>query len=497
MTQEIKLKSRFTPYILALKKESSLPHELLKAIGDALYFEMKKRGLWDNSPSWLGYGGERWQKDSDEFNQLVERFCYKSIFTRLNSLQARVKKGQNIDIFVIKNIGYDLSRVQRSYDPIGYAVYENLSFAIMRLVDVGIIKLCHHLKNWKTKIHQYELLAFASCHPIIIADEKSMSEAIKKSFFADIRFLIKLAKKDKQLEKPLCEKICQLRQSNINGFQFYSLIEPVKKEVRSLTDNRRTSYQIDNNEINRDDKDREINSDDEETEPDELKGIGQQLEDSEINPDDEETEPDEQEMASEEEFVMLSEPDKIYLDDFCDEIRAAIKNLKKYRLRRKRFYAILKIRQEAIEQQITPLSLEELARRLGVFVNIEERKPEEWARRLGVSIDEFKQAQQQTQLLEEQAACLGISAGKLNEVIKKPFSTEEIANILDVPIEELQKAIEQNVELPSQEKLRKLLKCSIGTINADMKILRDLAERVKKERDWGEATLYLVAKMLQ
>lgn len=486
MTQEIKLKSRFTPYILALKKESFPPHELLKAIGDALYFEMKKRGLWDNSPSWLGYGGERWQKDSDEFNQLVERFCYKSILTRLNSLQARVKKGQNIDIFVIKNIGHDLSREQRSYDPIGYAVYENLSFAIMRLVDVGIIKLCHHLKNWKTKIHNYELLAFASCHPIIIADEKSMSEAIKKSFFADIRFLRKLAKKDKQLEKPLCEKICQLRQSNINGFQFYSLIEPVKKEVRSLTDNRRTSYQIDNNEINRDDKDREINSDDEETEPDELKGIGQQLEDSEINPDDEETEPDEQEMASKGEFVMLSEPDKIYLDDFCDEIRAAIKNLKKYRLRRKLFYAILKERQEVIKQQITPLSLEELARRFRVSVNIEE-----WARRLGVSVDEFKQAQQQTQSLEKQAAC------QLNEVIKKPFSTKEIANILDVPVEELQKAIEQNVELPSQEKLRKLLKCSIGTINADMKILRDLAERVKKERDWGKATLDWVAKMLQ
>jgi len=107
---------RFTPHILNVTREKSPPPELLKAIGDNLCNEMKTRDLWDKSPSWLGCEGDNWNKNSEEFKQLVILFYYKSIITRLKSLQARAKKGQNIDGYVIGNIKNDLTREQQKWD---------------------------------------------------------------------------------------------------------------------------------------------------------------------------------------------------------------------------------------------------------------------------------------------------------------------------------------------------------------------------------------------
>ena len=445
MTQKKKPEPRFTPYILDVKKDTKiyppLP-ELLSAIADALYNEMKKRNLWDKSPSWLDCAGDKWKKDSEEFKQLVNFFYGKSILNRLTSLKARAKKGQNIDNYVIRNIKNDLTREQQKWDKVGHAVYENLNFAIFSLIEVGIIEIYRRFRNWQTKIDQQTLLAFSSSYSTTLADDQLMFEALgKNTLFRDVSLLIKLGKKDKQLEEPLCEMIYQLKKSGVNHFQFSSLIEPVKKYVRIA----RTKIESEGD----DDNDR-----------------------------------------SEDNVVNIPEPDEIYLSEFCDEIRCVIKRLKrKYWLRHKRFYGILKARQEAIEQQITPLSLEDLARRFGVSVNIEERKQKEWARRLNISIEQFNEARS----LEE----LSGSRYETNNAIKKPFLTEEKARILGISVEKLEKAIKQNIEIPSHQKLAKLLKCASGTINTDIKILRELARQVKKEKDWEKATLVLVAKMLK
>jgi biotin operon repressor len=455
-----KTKARFTPYIFEVTKDDNFlpPKELLTAIGDKLCQEMKNRNLWDKSPSWLGCSGDKWERYSDEFNNLIKYFYGKSILNRLNSLQARAKKGLDIDNYVIGNIKNDLTREQQKWDKVGHAVYENLNFVVMHLVEEEILKICRCVKKWKTKIHRNTLLAFSSCDSTTIADDKLMYEALRQNtWFVDQSFLTKLGQKNNRQEEHLRDMFCQLRASNVNRFYFCDLIEPVKKAVRFIVDE--PAYQI-------------------------AKNVGV---DSNDETDDGE--------VSEEEFIIDYEPDEIDLDECCQKLHSAIDDLRLQRRVRQKLKKILDARLEAIKQQITPLSLEELARRFGVSVDIEQKKQQEWATRLNISIEQFQQAQAQS--TEGLAELLGISMGELNKAINTPLSTEEKARILGISVEELEQAIQQKMKLPSHQKLGDVLGCSAGSINENMKRLRDLARQVEEQQDWGKATLGFVAQMLK
>ena len=131
----------FTDHVRALGTGEPLDSRrfetLWAALRAALRGELKRRGLWDSPPSYLGiYGSGSWETaDGGKTHEsaleelLVE--CYSYIFiSRLRSLQAQLSLKTNIDGLVFLNIRHFLHERQKQHDPIGSQVFEVLQSAV-------------------------------------------------------------------------------------------------------------------------------------------------------------------------------------------------------------------------------------------------------------------------------------------------------------------------------------------------------------------------------
>ncbi len=487
--------SRFAPHILDLQIDANTPlpekpsPELSKDIADVLYQQMQKRRLW--KIEWLGYY-------SSEFDALV-KYCYhKAIVRRIKGLSNHADKCKNIDNYVKWNIRTVLGELQEKNDRIGQAVYKNTNTAVLHLIEVGFLEIRSWRLLWRTKIHNETLLAFSTSDSKKPSDKNHILKVLHQMSLAawNIGIQLKLTKKSKKTLEPLCEIFCKLRKSGIQCFKFKSLVDAIKKDVRYAY---RTGY------FNEDKQDGDS-------------------EDKTVT---------EEELAEEGlEFTteLYEQPDELYeeLGEFCDEIRVAIdKSTHQFRVRQV-LHQILVEREEAVKliiTELTPPSSEEQAKRLGISVDTfneatEQQQRVEWARRLAISVDTLNNAIEQQPTLrsqEELAWRLGISTGELNSATKMRFSPaelvihwNELAGQLKVSVDKLKKATQPEIKLPSQQELAELLTQKMsnnvcaGTINTDMKILRQLMRQLKETRqenenlnDWDLGTLFMIAKMLK
>lgn len=114
-------------------------------LGGVLRWELKRRGLWSGSPTYLGIAGwTSWEEpggrlDGFEGGPLAELTdeCYEFIFVdRLSALKAQLAVKSNIEGLVLCNVGHFLLERQKQHDPIGFRVFETLQ----KVVREGIAR---------------------------------------------------------------------------------------------------------------------------------------------------------------------------------------------------------------------------------------------------------------------------------------------------------------------------------------------------------------------
>jgi hypothetical protein len=163
--------SVFTVFVRNLQGEETpdadLFHDAWHGLRAALAKEMKRRGLWQSPPCYLGvFGWERWdigeatvgaRAQAGALGELVAD-CYAFIFVdRLQSLKRHLAEKPDIDGLVLLNIRHFLHERQKAQDPLGFQIFELVQTAVAEAVSSGSL----HILGGDGRIRNETLLGFA------------------------------------------------------------------------------------------------------------------------------------------------------------------------------------------------------------------------------------------------------------------------------------------------------------------------------------------------
>jgi hypothetical protein len=235
--------SAFTAFVRGLQGErtpdADLFHDAWHGLRAALVGEMKKRGLWQTPPCYLGaYGWESWDSETPQgsdssraqsaLGELVAD-CYAFIFVdRLQSLKRHLQDKPDIDGLVLLNIRHFLHERQKVHDPLGFRIFELLQTAVEEAVSSGAL----HVLACARKIRNDTLLGFhpAAELPATTADWEQIvrrwnDELMPALITARTRQLTAVVRR-------LRERLLELPERGIEAFRFKDLLDPLKRDAR-------------------------------------------------------------------------------------------------------------------------------------------------------------------------------------------------------------------------------------------------------------------------
>lgn len=235
--------SVFTAFVRGLQgartPDADLFHDAWHGLRAALVSEMKKRGLWQSPPCYLGVcGWESWDAEAaqgpyasraqDALGELVAD-CYAFIFVdRLQSLKRQLEDKPNIDGLVLLNIRHFLHERQRVHDPLGFRIFELLQAAVEDAISTGDL----HVLAGDRKIRNDTLLGFdpaaeerpqpPSLEPIILRWNDELMPAL----------ITARTRQQTVVVRQLRERLLDLPKRGIETFRFRDLLDPFKKDAR-------------------------------------------------------------------------------------------------------------------------------------------------------------------------------------------------------------------------------------------------------------------------
>lgn len=200
-------------------------------LGAVLRNELKRRGLWESPPSYLGvFGWRSWEEAA--FEELLAE-CYTYVFVdRLRSLQAQLKVKPNIDGLVFLNVRHFVHERQKENDPIGSQVFEVLQSAMRRAVEAGDLEVV----AGDEKIRNDTVLAFRlSKIPAVPVQDReklaSLAAAWNDELLPDL--ITSRGRKQEEVVERLRERLGDLRAEGVEAFRFKDLVDPLKADVRA------------------------------------------------------------------------------------------------------------------------------------------------------------------------------------------------------------------------------------------------------------------------
>lgn len=227
----------FTDYVRALaeNREPDVGHvqAVEKALRAALRHELRRRGLWESPPSWLGVTGwDRWEATGGGALEELVADCYVFIFVdRLRSLQAQLRVKQNIDGLVFLDVRHFLHERQKACDPLGSQVFEVLLSAVRAAVAAGELRVL----SGDPRIRNETVLAFdAREKPPAAAISRDLREIVTAWNDDLLPDLVTLrGKRQEEVVLRLRERLADLRRRGIAVFRFKDLVDSLKADVRA------------------------------------------------------------------------------------------------------------------------------------------------------------------------------------------------------------------------------------------------------------------------
>ncbi len=210
---------------------------LWTALRAALRGELKRRGLWDSPPAYLGvYGSGNWETadvgkahESALEELLVE--CYSYIFiTRLRSLQAQLVVKSNIEGLVFLNIRHFLHERQKQHDPIGSQVFEVLQSAVRTAIEEGELRVL----SGDDKVRNDTVLGFLEGMELPEQGRGEIPSLVARWNDELLPDLVTLrGRREEEIVQRLRERLSDLEREGIYTFRFKDLVDPLKADVRA------------------------------------------------------------------------------------------------------------------------------------------------------------------------------------------------------------------------------------------------------------------------
>ena len=207
---------------------------LWSALRAALRGELKRRGLWESPPSYLGiYGWDTWETPGETRPGALEELlfeCYTYIFVlRLRGLAAQLKLKPNIDGLIFLNIRHFLHERQKEHDPLGSQVFEVLRSAVRLAVAEGAL----HVLSGDEGVRNDTVLGFSPGAATPAAAREGLA-ALVPSWNDDLLpDLVTLrGQRQEEVVRRLRDRLPDLRREGFAVFRFKDLIDPLKADAR-------------------------------------------------------------------------------------------------------------------------------------------------------------------------------------------------------------------------------------------------------------------------
>ena len=241
------LPSVFTAFVRGLQGErtpdADLFHDAWHGLRASLVCEMRRRGLWQSPPCYLGaYGWESWDSETPRadprspggrqasaLGELVAD-CYAFIFVdRLQSLKRHLADKPDIDGLVLLNIRHFLLERQREHDPLGFRVFELLQAAVEDAVEAGAL----HVLAGDRKVRNDTLLGFdpAAEPPPSPPDLEPTVRRWNDELMPGL--VTARTRQHAAVVQRLRERLLELPGHGVTAFRFKDLLDPLKRDARS------------------------------------------------------------------------------------------------------------------------------------------------------------------------------------------------------------------------------------------------------------------------
>ncbi len=244
----------FTEYVRSLDATGEPPdaesfEQVWAALGRALRSELRKRGLWNSSPSYLGvYGYDSWQHapagghisggdlaggDRLAGGALEDLLagCYSHIFIRrIGGLKAQLKVKPNIEGLIYLGIRNFLHDTQKKHDPFGFRIFDVLRRALRAALAAGELVLL----AGGPKIRNDTLLAFDPGADPGQLDGDRLKAAVERWNDTLLPDLVTAQGKAKErVLAVLGSFLLKLPAAGVRAFTFQQLIDPLKNDARN------------------------------------------------------------------------------------------------------------------------------------------------------------------------------------------------------------------------------------------------------------------------
>ena len=200
-------------------------------LGAVLRAELKRRGLWESPPSYLGvFGCGSWGGARPLSTELLAE-CYAYVFvSRLRSLQAQLKLKPNIEGLVFLNVRHFVHERQKENDPIGSQVFEVLQSAVRRAVEERELEVI----AGDEKVRNDTVLVFRQPRCLRRAgagEAGSLAAAWNDELLPDLVTL--RGQQQEEVVQRLRARLSDLRAEGIGAFRFKDVVDPLKADVRA------------------------------------------------------------------------------------------------------------------------------------------------------------------------------------------------------------------------------------------------------------------------
>lgn len=170
----------FTNFVRSFADTNQITAEVIASVRQHLAAVLRKRGLYQASPSLLGYSGSRWD-DDDSFNDLAFDCLEWALLGKLDKLLEYLKCTDSIDAVVVRNIKNFVWEKQRQQDPNGHSVYQNLKATVASLAEAGALHRVNEGENSGLNDSADTEFRFGGASTCAAADEHQIKEALLRS----------------------------------------------------------------------------------------------------------------------------------------------------------------------------------------------------------------------------------------------------------------------------------------------------------------------------
>lgn len=204
-----------------------------QALGAALRRELRRRGLWDAPPRFLGI--EEPASWNTEALEELTTDCYVYVLQRLRALERQLEMRSEVEGLVLLNVKHFVFERQKLADPVGFRVYEVLRGAVRLALGAGAITIDGGDSDLDNRTRLSWPVKEKPSTANEATDQAMSSIAEQARLWADDllpELMLARGRNRDAVSERLAEALGQLGEAGVRSASFKQLADAFKREVR-------------------------------------------------------------------------------------------------------------------------------------------------------------------------------------------------------------------------------------------------------------------------